>query len=216
MNVARCESSIATSSRTTRASEPRAMTMSLSARERSSASPAGRAGRIRARRAPSAPRRRSGRRRSWPSTGSSSSVSAFDRKPTLPRLMPRIGTSTSATGPDRAQERAVAAEHDAARRSSGAPSQQRSQVARPGRPTGRRRASRHQPAARSRSSTASSLVGLYAKPIRVRRSSARRLGRPGGGDRVVDQPVELRARRPGLQVDEELAVALRALDRRRR
>ena len=32
-----------------------------------------------------------------PSTASSSSASAFDRKPTLPRLMPRIGTSTSAT-----------------------------------------------------------------------------------------------------------------------
>ena len=37
------------------------------------------------------------RRRSWPSTASSSPASAFDRKPTLPRLMPRIGTSTSAT-----------------------------------------------------------------------------------------------------------------------
>ena len=45
-------------------------------------------------------------------TSSSSPASAFDRKPTLPRLMPRIGTSTSATARDGAQERSVAAEHD--------------------------------------------------------------------------------------------------------
>ena len=44
-----------------------------------------------------APRCRTRRRRSSASTASSSPASAFDRKPTLPRLMPRIGTSTSAT-----------------------------------------------------------------------------------------------------------------------
>ena len=70
-------------------------------------------------------------------------------------------------GPDRPQERAVAAEHDqhvgvgqararASRsRSAGAAHWSMPRI-------------RHQPAARSRSSTACSMVGLYAKPIRRR------------------------------------------------
>ena len=98
-------------------------------------------------------------RRSWPRTASSSPASAFERKPTLPRLMPRIGTSTSATRADRAQERAVAAEHDerVGRR-------QLAERGLAGRPTGPAsgRCSRiwHQPAARALSSTAASIVGL--------------------------------------------------------
>ena len=74
---------------------------------------------------------------------------------------------------------------------------------------------RHQPAARSLSSTASSMVGLYANPIRPTFTRHLADRRPGGRDRVVDPLVDLGARRTRLEVDEELAVALRALDRRR-
>ena len=97
MNVARCVSSIETSSRHTRASEPRATTMSLRAMCWSaSPAPPPAARRIR----PSMTMRSS--KVNSPaairsSTVSRSLASAFERKPTLPRLMPRIGTSTSAT-----------------------------------------------------------------------------------------------------------------------
>ena len=85
------------SSRTTRASEPRAITTSLSARSRSPLIGSLPPRRIRpssAMRGSSVVPARDEQRRA---TRSSSLASTFDRKPTLPTLMPSRGTSSSMT-----------------------------------------------------------------------------------------------------------------------
>ena len=110
MNVARWVSSIATSSRQTRASEPRATTMSLRAKWRVCVDRAAAAQDQALERHPLVDREPAGD--DLAEDGSSSPASAFDRKPTLPRLTPRIGHVDLGDGPGRAQERAVATEHD--------------------------------------------------------------------------------------------------------
>ncbi len=113
-------------------------------------------------------------------------------------------------GHDGAQERAVAAEHDehvrrpaAPRRA--APSRRRARPSGrcPGGGTSRPRARTGRPRPRSWGCT------------RSRSASRSRRVRPGGRDRGLDLRLQVRARRPGAEPGEELAVPLRPLDRRR-
>ena len=210
MNVARCESSMLTSSRQTRASAPRAITMSLSAimpfrrsrrRRRGGSVP----------RAPSAPRAGSAPSAIRARTASSSSASTFDRKPILPRFTPSSGTSTSATA--RAARRNVPSPPSTNSTSVfGSSVAQRVDVAGRGGPL--LDAVHVAPAG-------GPLAQLERRLVRrvVGEADAHRQAPPGVPAQAASTArsitlVQLRARRPGPEVREELAVALRPLDRR--
>ena len=160
-NVARCDASMVTSIRTTRASDPRAMTMSLSAvKVRSEVRPPGRM-------APASPIRSltvNAPSTSWARTGSSWCASALDRKPTLPRLIPRIGTSTTATAC--AARRKVPSPPSTTSTSVVGSCATSSAVSPAWAAQWSILCAAHQAAARSRRPAAASLVGLYAKPMR--------------------------------------------------
>ena len=195
-----------TSSRHTRASDPRAMTMSFRAKCRSPLSasvPAPPSRMIR----PSIARR-SSRRNSpaamYSSRGSRSAASAFERKPTLPRLMPISGTSTSATA--RAARRNVPSPPRTTRASVvGSSRPQRIDVAGLGAPF-----IDAAPAAPTRGPRRE-LDGRFDRRV---------VGESDAFDRhapttSVMRSGEVRAAGSRRQVDEELAVAVLAGDRRR-
>ena len=96
---------------------------------------------------------------SCPSTASMACDSALDRKPTLPQLMPRMGTSTAADALRCPQEGAVATQDDERVRGRQL-ADEPVEVTRRRSPRTSTSRTEHQPVARSRSSSACSLVGL--------------------------------------------------------
>ena len=208
MNVARCESSIATSRRQTRASDPRATTTSLRATCRWLVDrPA--AAQDHALRAPSARRSDSRRSAICSRTASRSPASALDRKPDLAQVDPEDRHVHLGDGPGRPQERAVAAQDDQRVRGRQLAQQDRHVVGL-GLPV--LDPAHLAPAGGARAQLDRRLVrGVVGEPD----PADGHAGPPSAGVVTAAIRLAISARSgPGRQLDEELAVAVRAEERR--